>query len=181
MTVSIARPEAGRPRRARRRLAGPGPGPRPSGRGSPACRSSVTRPFASLDLDPRARQGPARTQRAGHGVGGHLVRIGRGPLGRMPTEAITARRPSAVEIRFSPTIMGMSFSRVDPTRPQGERRAGRVVRVGEWSVVTVDADASRAARRAPPSGCDRPPTGPGTDSAEPTTSEDWSSRMCDRM
>jgi hypothetical protein len=29
--------------------------------------------------------------------------------------------------------MGVSFSRVDPTRPEGERRAGRVVRVGEWA------------------------------------------------
>ena len=27
--------------------------------------------------------------------------------------------------------MGVSFSRVDPTRPEGERRAGRVVRVGD--------------------------------------------------
>jgi hypothetical protein len=33
--------------------------------------------------------------------------------------------------------MGLSFSRVHPTRPKGERRAGRVVQVGQWSIVTV--------------------------------------------
>src|SRR5271166_968496 len=60
-------------------------------------------------------------------------------------EAVTARRPTTVEIRFSPTIMGYSFSRMNPTRAQGERRAGRVVRVGVWSVVTVDACLSERA------------------------------------
>jgi hypothetical protein len=52
----------------------------------------------------------------------------------MAAEAVTASRPSAVEIRFSPNIMGVSFSRVDPTQPEGERRAGRVVQVGESSI-----------------------------------------------
>ncbi len=53
-----------------------------------------------------------------------------------PAEVIAASRPSVLEIRFSPTIMGVSLSRVDPTRPESERRAGLVVRDGQWSIVT---------------------------------------------
>jgi hypothetical protein len=43
--------------------------------------------------------------------------------------------------------MGVSFSRVDPTQPEGERRAGRVVRVGESSIVTECSVRTRSAAR----------------------------------
>ena len=43
--------------------------------------------------------------------------------------------------------MGVSFSRVDPTQPEGERRAGRVVRVGVSSIVTECSGRSASAGR----------------------------------
>ena len=103
--------------------------PRLFARAWPRCRAATRRRLGSQSRS-GSRKGPGlvRSDAATASAVDWLPPGAAGTTSARATAVETAKAPSAVEIHFNRTNMGLSFSRNVPTRPGYERRAGRDVR-----------------------------------------------------